>query len=81
MEQLIERAKRLVEHWYNCRQGERPWLEAEPPYSYDNPEYKVKLLVLEGSPPKGYILVDYSYRMVKLFGVRFFKSKTLRLDI
>jgi len=79
MDKLIEKAKRLAEEWYGCSAGKRQWLEAEPPHSYGDPSYRVRLFVLEGSPPKGYILADYSYRLVKVFSANFLKTETLRL--
>lgn len=80
MEKLIEGAKQLVEKWCGCHLGDRQWLEAEPPCSYGNRSYRVRLFVLEGSPPKGYILADYVNRIVKVFGVSFRSTKTLRIE-
>ena len=68
VELLIEKAKRRVELTYGG--VKRKWLVAKPENSYDSNMYSVKLLVLEGSPPKGYILADYCYGIVKGFGVR-----------
>ncbi len=34
----------------------RQWLEATPPDGYASDSYRCQLFVLEGSPPKGYVL-------------------------
>jgi hypothetical protein len=65
---LIEHAKHRVEQEFGG--VKRDWLEAEPRHSYSSGGYKVKVFVLEGSPPKGYILVDFCWGIVKAFGVR-----------
>ena len=67
MERVIEKAKLCVEKDYGG--SKRKWFEAEPPYSYSDPRYKVKLFIYEGSPPKGYIIADYSLGIVKALGL------------
>lgn len=66
-EKTIERAKRTVEKHCGSKPGGRRWLVACPENSYQNEEYEVRLLVLEGSPPKGCILADYASGIVKAF--------------
>ena len=67
VEKIIEKAKLRVENSY--RGSKRKWFEAELPYSYSDPKYKVKLFVYEGSPPKGYVIADYSLGIIKAFGL------------
>ena len=74
----LEKAKKIVERWYGDKPGAREWLVASPPDSYSDPQYRVTTLVLRGSPPKGYILVDYHYGIIKLFGTYFWKTRTIR---
>ena len=81
LEKLIEKAKEKVEKDYDphglCK---RQWLEATPPNSYRSKEYKVTVFVLEGSPPKGYIIVDYCYGIVKAFTVRLQPLYTYKVE-
>ena len=81
VEELIEKAKRKAEKAYDPQEKhKREWLEAEPPHSYRSKGYKVKVFVLEGSPPKGYILADYCYGIVKAFGVRMHPLYTYTIE-
>lgn len=64
MEKVIEKAKRYSEEHGGSE--ERRWLEATPEYSYGDERYMVKIFVQEGSPPKGYIVTDYFYGIVKV---------------
>ncbi len=57
LEERVEAAKRGVEHAYGAKPGERRWLIGVTPPSYGDTEYEVSLFVLEGSPPKGFVLV------------------------
>ncbi len=52
---LIERAKSLAENISPDYLG-RKWLECVSPFGYGDPEYSAKLLVLEGSPLRSFIL-------------------------
>ena len=70
MEDLIEKAKRCVEKHYGAGRYKRPWLDAEPPHSYGNALYRVRLFVLAGSPPKGFVLANYGTGTVKAFDSR-----------
>ena len=57
--ELIEKAKLKV--FSTCPHpddNERPWLEADID-SYSSKSTRIKLLVLEGSPPRGIIIVNY----------------------
>jgi hypothetical protein len=67
LQEAVAEAKQAVEdHLYGgpdpSRQVNRRWLSATPPHSYDDPAYAVEFLVLEGSPPKGMVIVDHSYK-------------------
>jgi len=79
VDELIERAKKIVESWDGNHA--RLWLCANPDDSYDDSRYRVVLYVLEGSPPRGYVLADYYNKTVKLFGISFVKSKTMKVKI
>ena len=61
------KAKKAVEKHYGGIQ--RRWLETTAPHSYGNSDYRVELFVYEGSPPKGYVLADWSSGVVRSFGV------------
>lgn len=77
MEDEINRAKKLL----TIGRGiESPrWLEATPEHSFGKEEHMVKVFVLEGSPPKGYIFADYTYGLVKtLRGTDLRTIKTFR---
>ena len=76
VEILVRKAKKRVEG--RTSEG-RKWLEASPENSYDSEDYKVKVFVLEGSPPKGYVLADYCYGIVKAFGIRMQPLHTYRV--
>ena len=76
---LINKAKEWIRESGESGTVERDWLEAEPPLSYDDNQYRVKLLVLEGSPPYGYILADYNEGICKAFKVHFYSSRTFKL--
>lgn len=66
MQETIEKAKERVMAKYN--DYGRTWLEGKIPDSYNDPEYKVSLFVLAGSPPRGYVLADYNTGIVIAFG-------------
>ena len=60
-EKLVEKCKQTVILAYEGQPTtERKWLEAHAD-SYKNPQYRIQLLVLEGSPAKGYVVVDYGH--------------------
>lgn len=65
MQDAIEKAKERVMAKYN--DYTRTWLEGKIPHSYNDPEYKVALFVLAGSPPRGYVLADYYSGIVIAF--------------
>lgn len=69
MEEMIQKAKQKVISAYE-RSGitQRSWLEASPPDSYSNKAFRVTIFVLEGSPCKGYIIVNYATATVRAFG-------------
>lgn len=63
MEDEINRAKKLLT--ISAGLETHKWLEATPEHSFGKEEHMVRILVLEGSPPKGYILADYTYGLIK----------------
>jgi len=65
MEIEISRAKKLLTYGPGIESPR--WLEATPEHSFGKEEHMVRIFVLEGSPPKGYILADYTYGIVKIF--------------
>ena len=66
MENEIDRAKKLLEVGLGSTEAPTPrWLEATPEHSLGKEEHMVRIFVLEGSPPKGYIFADYTYGLVK----------------
>ena len=50
-------ARTAVEKRFHAKPGDRKWLVGHAPDSYDNPHYRTEIHVLEGSPPKGYVVV------------------------
>lgn len=65
MEIEINRAKKLLTLGPGIESPR--WLDATPENSFGKEEHMVRIFVLEGSPPKGYILADYTYGLVKIF--------------
>lgn len=65
METEISRAKKLLTFGPGIESPR--WLEATPEHSFGKEEHMVRIIVLEGSPPKGYILADYTNGLVKIF--------------
>jgi hypothetical protein len=58
LEEAIEKAKQVVVRSYDGERLEnRPWLEGSVPDSYGSPSYRTTILVREGSPPKGYVII------------------------
>jgi hypothetical protein len=57
-EEALADAKDTLEFLYGGIK--RSWLEAHPTDSYNNPNYRVAVYALEGSPPKGVILLNRS---------------------
>ena len=82
MEKAIEKAKERVCKAYDGREysRQRKWLEATPEDSYDDDSYIVKVFVLAGSPPKGYILADYANKIVRPFGLFMKPLKVINVD-
>ena len=57
MDKLIEKAKQCVEgRWPDGNQN-----------SYGDSAWRVRLFVLQGSPPKGFVLANYGTYTVKAF--------------
>ena len=67
---LIERAKKKVEESYGKPDAGRRWVKTHID-SYKDPQYRIELHVWEGSPAKGYIVVNYSegFDSVRAFGL------------
>ena len=75
---LIEEAKLKVIKSYEGKDStRREWLESHCD-SYENPKYRLALLVLEGSPAKGAIIINYGRGTVKAFDHFFNLLKTFR---
>ncbi len=65
MQKKIVKAKqKVVEKYEHGKTTERQWLQASVD-SYDNSEYRVELFVLEGSPAKGLVIVNWGARWIK----------------
>ena len=70
---LIDKAKRFIIS--RVEDGdERKWLSANVD-SYETSTQRITLFVLEGSPPRGYVIANYSTLTVKAFSIQ---DKTLR---
>lgn len=78
MSELIEKGKRAVEEAYGSKY-EREWLECSLPHSYGRSDYKVTLHVYSGSPPKGYVLADWCYGIVKAYTLQMRLIRTYKL--
>lgn len=68
IDDAVTKAIILVEKKCGCFHGERPWNEATVESKHGKKEYRIKLLVLDGSPPKGHIVVEYAHGIVRAFG-------------
>lgn len=66
METVIERAKEAVEKASGDRYAGREWLDASLD-SYQDAENRVRLLVIEGSPVKGYVVANYGTGIVQAY--------------
>jgi len=64
LKEIIEKAKRKVEVSYGGIK--RQWLKTKID-SYENPLNRIELYVYEGSPTKGYIVVNYERGLVHTF--------------
>ena len=62
----IEKAKHQVEVWCGCVGSGRRWLTASTIDSYNDPNYRIELFVLEGSPAKGYVVADWGNRTLRI---------------
>ena len=61
----IEKAKGVIEK--HCVDGnKREWLDANVD-SYNAPRNRIQLLVLQGSPPRGRVIVNYSAGIIQGF--------------
>ena len=64
LDELIEKAKSAVVKAFEGKDTtEREWLIADLD-SYESVAYRIRIYVLEGSPAKGIILVNYGTRTV-----------------
>ena len=83
MEAEIVRVKNLVEGWVGVNRDEynRKWIVGNPPDSYGDPEYRVAVYVLEGSPPRGTVLADYWHGVVKCWSASYRNSRTFRVSL
>lgn len=79
-EELIEKAKLRVIQAYDHYQPPTPrkWLIANLD-SYENSASRVSIMVLEGSPAKGYVIADYgraTVQAVDAWGKRLYRWRT-----
>jgi hypothetical protein len=65
IEDLIEKAKKYVWDAYDHQvvKTQRSWNEA----SVDHEGYRIRIIVLSGSPPKGYVIANYGRNTVQAF--------------
>ena len=81
MDEAIEAAKTTVAKWrFKTFDGKRygpdhiaaykdkRWVSSGPARSYGDEHYDVEVMAWEGSPPKGYIIVNYATKMVIAMG-------------
>lgn len=81
MKETIEKAKMaVVKKYEHMETTKRKWLEASAPDSYSNPEYRMTLLVLEGSPPKGFVVVNHPRRKAIAFDAFCNRIRTYTAD-
>ncbi len=66
IQEAIERAKIKIINLYDQGNCQRKWLTADLD-SYGSKSNRVKILVREGSPHKGFIVVDYGFGVVFAF--------------
>lgn len=66
MEKVIGRAKEAVENNYGDRYGGRLWLDTSLD-SYASEHNRMRLLVFEGSPAKGYVVANYATGIVRAY--------------
>jgi len=71
-EEVIENAKRLIMNKTKYGQGEdanRPWRRVRAKHeSWLDGSMDIELIMFEGSPAKGYILVNYGTKNIIAFG-------------
>ncbi|MCK4798254.1 MAG: hypothetical protein KAT05_12810 [Spirochaetes bacterium] len=68
MSEAIKNAKIRLEKKHIKEDIDLKWLETTPLYPCEDDVFMVRLFLLEGKPPKGYILADYSSGIVRGFG-------------
>jgi len=67
LNELIEKAKEKIIQNYG-EQPNRRWLEAHTD-SYGNPNYRIQMIVWEGSNAKGYIIINHGTGRIRAYGV------------
>jgi hypothetical protein len=77
----VTRAMQAVERAYGCQPGERAWVSGGVAAAYG--KETTMLFALEGSPPKGYVLLLLDAQIVTALGVHskvikqwFFQQRT-----
>lgn len=80
-EELVQKAKDTVVKNYGSSGIGREWLSASPIDSYKNEDYRTTIHVLEGSPPKGYVIELRGLYEVKAYSCAWTHLHTWRLDI
>ncbi len=63
----IKFAKTRLEEKYSNQENDSNWLETTPLCPYNDDAFMIRLFVMEGKPPKGYILADYSSGIIEAF--------------
>jgi len=56
-DKAIRLAKQAVENTYGSLK-DRPWLIGTSPHSYQDERYRVETHVVQGTPPKGFIIAS-----------------------
>jgi len=81
IEDLIERAKLdVVKAVGESKSRQRKWLKRDID-SYKSRKFRIRVLVLEGSEPRGVIIVNYYERMVQAFDAYGEKLSQYVLDV
>ena len=81
MEELIKKEKKVAIEINEGDHRERKWLEATPLDSYGDPEYRVRFFILEGLPPRAYVIASYYHSRVEVYDSSFRHIASLSLTI
>jgi len=68
--EALEKAKlRIIREYEGKESTHRAWLEVHVD-SYESESNRLQMIVLEGSPPKGWIIVNYGHRTLTAFDLQ-----------